>query len=321
MPASGGRSARSAGTVCWSTRRIVLRPGPGGHPFGHRTRTPSPRGWPGAAWSRQQGQTSQPGVSVSVRTEVSERWVRAFVDDVAVVDSRAPVLCWEEEFPVPTYAFAADDVRADLLRPSKAEPPHGPAFFLPKGPVAEWFDLEVGDRLLEHVAWRRDDPAVADLLVLSWQPGLVDRWQEEDEVVRGHPRDPHKRVDALPSSRHVEISLDGVVLADSTSPVLLFETGLPTRFYLPADDVDLGALTATTTTSHCPYKGDADRYWSAAGSADIAWSYSAPFPAVGAIQDRIAFYDELLDVRVDGRLRERPVSPFSSRANRPGREG
>src|SRR4051812_106155 len=237
MPASGGRSARSAGTVCWSTRRIVLRPGPGGHPFGHRTRTPSPRRWPGAAWSRQQGQTDQPGVAVSVRTEVSERWVRAFVDDVAVVDSRAPVLCWEEHFPVPTYAFARDDVRADLLRPSKAEPPHGPAFFLPKGPVAEWFDLEVGDRLLEHVAWRRDDPAVADLLVLSWQPGLVGRWQEEDGVVRGPPRDPHSRVDALPSSRHVQVSLDGTVLADTTGPVLLFETGLPTRFYLPADDV------------------------------------------------------------------------------------
>ena len=255
---------------------------------------------------------------MSVRTERSEKWVRAFVDDVVVVDSRAPVLYWEEDFPVPGYAFAPEDARVDLLRPAKAEPPQSRSFFLPRGPVAEWFDLEVGDRLLPHVAWRRDDPAVADLLVLSWQPGLVDRWQEEDEVVRGHPRDPHKRVDALPSSRHVEISLDGAVLADTTRPVLLFETGLPTRFYLPADDVDLGRLTPTATTSHCPYKGDADRYWSATGGADIAWSYAAPFPAVGAIAGRIAFYDELVDVRVDGSLRERPVSPFSRAANRPG---
>jgi uncharacterized protein (DUF427 family) len=258
---------------------------------------------------------------VSVRTEQSEKWVRAFVDDVAVVDSHAPVLFWEERFPVPAYAFAAGDVRTDLLRPSKAEPPHGPGFFLPRGPVAAWFDLRVGDRLLEHVAWRRDDPAVAELLVLSWRPGLIDRWQEEEDVVRGHPRDPHKRVDALPSSRHVQVSVDGVVLADTTSPVLLFETGLPTRFYLPADDVDLGALTATATTSHCPYKGDADRYWSAAGGGDIAWSYSAPFPAVGAIAGRIAFYDELVDVWVDGTLRERPESPFSTAANRPGTDG
>ena len=255
-----------------------------------------------------------------VVTERSERWVRAFVGDVAVVDSHAPVLCWEEAFPVPRYAFAADDVRTDLLRPAKGEPPTHPAFFLPYGPVLEWFDLEVGDRRLEHVAWRRDDPAVADLLVLSWQPGLVDRWLEEDEVVRGHPRDPHKRVDALPSSRHVEVSLDGVVLADTTHPVLLFETGLPTRFYLPAQDVDLAALAPSSTTSHCPYKGDADRYWGVGRHPDIAWSYSAPFPAVGPITGRIAFYDELVDVRVDGQLRERAVSVFSARANRPGTE-
>jgi uncharacterized protein (DUF427 family) len=253
-----------------------------------------------------------------VRTQSSERWVRAFAGDVAVVDSRRPVLFWEERFPVPAYAFAADDVRTDLLRPAAGGPPSGPSFFLPKGPVAEWFDLQVGDRLVPHAAWRRDDPALADLLVLSWQPGLLDRWQEEDEAVRGHPRDPYSRVDALPSSRHVQVSLDGAVLADTTDPVLLFETGLPTRFYLPREDVDLGALTPTATTSHCPYKGDADRYWSAAGAADVAWSYSAPFPAVGRITDRVAFYDELVDVRVDGQLRERPVSPFSEPDFRPG---
>jgi uncharacterized protein (DUF427 family) len=100
--------------------------------------------------------------------------------------------------------------------------------------------------------------------------------------------------------------------------VLLFETGLPTRFYLPRADVDRGALSRTATTSHCPYKGDADQYWSAAGARDVAWSYSAPFPAVGRIADRVAFYDELVDVRVDGQLRERPVSPFSSASFRPG---
>src|SRR4051812_18777872 len=220
-------SARSARTVNWSTRKIVLRPARGAHPCANRDRDPPPETprhplhqpagpfhgrRPGAAWSPEPRRTSQPGVAVSVRTERSEKWVRAFVDDVAVVDSRAPVLCWEEHFPVPGYAFADDDVRVDLLRPSKAEPPHGPRFFLPQGPVAEWFDLQVGDRLIEHVAWRREDPAVADLLVLSWRPGLLDRWQEEDEVVRGHPRDPYSRVDALPSSRHVQISLDGAVL-------------------------------------------------------------------------------------------------------------
>jgi uncharacterized protein (DUF427 family) len=258
---------------------------------------------------------------MSVRTESCDKWVRALVGDVAVVDSRAPVLFWEEHFPVPGYAFAEDDVRCDLLRPSSGPPPDERSFFLPKGPVAEWFDLEVGDRLLEHVAWRRDAPEVADLLVVSWQPGLVDRWLEEEEEVRGHPRDPHSRVDALPSTRHVEVSLDGVVLADTVRPVLLFETGLPTRYYVPRDDVRFEALTATPTSSYCPYKGVADQYWSVSGradAADAAWSYSAPFPAVGRIKDMVAFYNELVDVRLDGIRRERPVSPFTGRANRPG---
>jgi uncharacterized protein (DUF427 family) len=258
---------------------------------------------------------------VSVRTEGCDKWVRAFVGDVAVVDSRAPVLFYEEHFPVPGYAFPGEDVRTDLLHASSGEPPRDPFFFLPKGPVAEWFDLHVGGVVIEHVAWRRDAPELVDLFILSWQPGLVDRWLEEEEEVRGHPRDPHKRVDALPSSRSVQVSLDGVVLADTTRPVLLFETGLPTRYYIPRDDVNFEALVPTSNRSHCPYKGVADQYWSVTGRADatnVAWSYAEPFPAVGRIRDMVAFYGELVDVRLDGVALERPVSVFSSRKNRPG---
>jgi uncharacterized protein (DUF427 family) len=255
-----------------------------------------------------------------VRTELSDRWVRAFVGDVVVVDTRAPLLYWEERFPVPRYAFDRSDVRTDLLRPSADPPPTGPTFFLPRTPVAQWYDLEVEGRRLPHVAWSHDDPDLADRLVLSWQPGLVDRWLEEDEEVSGHPRDPYKRVDALPSSRHVVVALDGTVLADSVSPVLLFETGLPTRYYLPEEDVRLDVLTPSANRSHCPYKGDAERYWDFEGhrnGSGIAWSYPDPYPAVGRIQDRIAFYNELVDITVDGVPQPRPVSLFSARANRP----
>jgi uncharacterized protein (DUF427 family) len=255
-----------------------------------------------------------------MRTEPSERWVRAFVGDVAVGDSHAPLLFWEERFPVPGYAFARSDVRKDLLTPSAGAPAEG-SFFSPHGAVAQWYDLELDGRRLPHVAWQRDDPALADRLVLSWQPGLIDRWLEEDEVVRGHPRDPHKRVDALPSSRHVIVRRDGTVLAESHQPVLLFETGLPTRYYLPAEDVRLDLLVPTENRSHCPYKGDADRYWDLAGSPatrNVAWAYSAPYPAVGAVQDRIAFYNELVDLTVDGVALVRPESPFSTKAFRPG---
>lgn len=253
-----------------------------------------------------------------MRTERSDKWVRAFVGEATVVDSRAPLLFWEDVFPVPGYAFDASDVRTDLLRPRDEAPQRSPTFFSPKGPVRQWYDLEVAGRRLAHAAWVRDDPALAGMVVLSWQPGLLDRWTEEDEEVQGHPRDPHKRVDALPSSRHVTVQVDGTVLADSTRPVLLFETGLPTRYYLPRDDVRLEVLRPSTNRSHCPYKGYATEYWDLGDDVPgVAWSYPDPFPAVGRIAGRIAFYNELVDITLDGVATERPVSVFSQASNRP----
>ena len=258
---------------------------------------------------------------MTMRTELSDRWVRAYVGDTVVVDSRTPLMFWEASVPVPAYAFRVTDVRTDLLRPAVDDPPSSPWFFLPHGPVTERFDLDVEGRRIPHAAWVRDHPDLADRIIFSWQPGLLDRWTEEEEEVSGHPRDPYHRVDAIPSRRHVTVSVNGVQLADSSRPVLLFETHLPTRYYLPAEDVDLNRLVATGNRSHCPYKGYADGYWSYPGEPEIrnlAWSYSAPGPAVGAIAGRIAFYNELVDITVDGETRARPVSPFSQRRHRPG---
>ena len=255
-----------------------------------------------------------------VRTEPCDKWVRGYVDDVAVVDSHEPVLFWDERFPIPAYAFPRRDVRTDLLTPSQDDPPTEPFFFLPKGPVSQWFDVVVGERRVPHAAWVRDVPELRELLVLSWQPGVLDRWMEEEEPVAGHPRDPHKRVEAIASSRHVVVEREGVRLADSTRPVLLFETDLPTRYYLPSEDVDHTALEPTSNHSLCPYKGVADHYWSVAGQPDasnIAWSYSTPMPAVGKVAGLIAFYNELVDITVDGSRQPRPESVFSVKANRP----
>ena len=264
------------------------------------------------------------GAGMTVRVEASDRWVRAYVGDTVVVDARSPLLFWERSFPVPGYAFLPADVRTDLLRPAAGDPPTEPFFFLPHGPVAERFDLEIEGRRIPHAAWVHDDPNLAERIVFSWQPGLLDRWTEEEEEVAGHPRDPYHRVDALPSRRRVTISAGGVQLADSSRPVLLFETRLPTRYYLPVEDVDLGRLAASDNRSHCPYKGYADRYWTYPGGLgtdeirNLAWSYSAPGPAVGAIAGRIAFYNELVDITVDGQPQERPISPFSDPKHRPG---
>ncbi len=254
---------------------------------------------------------------VRVHTEFSDKWVRAMVGGTTVVDSRAPMLFWEQDFPIPSYAFDAVDIRMDLLMPSGAPPHGGPTFFGPKGPVAQWYDVHADGRVLPHAAWRRDSPELEGRITFTWAPDAFDRWLEEEEEVHSHPRDPHKRVEALPSSRHITVSLDGVLLADSADPVLLFETSLPTRYYLPRADVFLDRLSPAQNRSHCPYKGYAEDYWDAPGSPSVAWSYPAPYPAVGRIRDRIAFYNESVDIAVDGVRLPRPHSVFSDTKNRP----
>ena len=254
-----------------------------------------------------------------IRTEASDKWVRGRLGGRVVVETREPLLVWQGHFP-PVYAFRREEVGDDVLVPCEAPTYDGFSFFGPQVPVAQWYDVDSGGEVLPCAAWTLDDEALRDRVVLTWEPGLLE-WTEEDEVVTGHPRDPHKRVEALPSSRHVEVAVGGVNVASSDRPVLLFETDLPTRYYLPREDVRLDLMDPTDNTSVCPYKGRADGYWTWPGPPSIpnvAWSYSSPAPAVGAVQGRVAFYNELVDITVDGVLQERPESPFSKAAQRPG---
>ncbi|MFR0355869.1 DUF427 domain-containing protein [Streptomyces sediminimaris] len=242
--------------------------------------------------------------------EPSERWVRGVKGDVTVVDSRHPVLVWEPELPVPQYAFPRADVRLDLLRPAKH--PHtgthtGSRIF---------YDLEAGEERVANAAWTFPAADLAGHIAFEWfrRPGL-DHWYEEEEEIFIHPRDPHKRVDALPSSRHVQVEIDGTLVADTRRPVLLFETALPTRYYIPRQDVRLDLLEPTDHHSGCPYKGTAE-YWSWRGGAavppNLVWSYPDPLPAVGPIRGLLAFFNEAVDISVDGERQERPVTPFSA---------
>jgi uncharacterized protein (DUF427 family) len=142
----------------------------------------------------------------------------------------------------------------------------------------------------------------------------MDAWFEEDEEVYVHPRDPHTRVDILPSSRHVEVVVNGVTVADSHQPRLLFETGLPTRYYLPLVDVRLDLLHPSDTTTRCPYKGTAG-YWSveAGGQVvpDLAWIYRAPAAESVRIAGLACFYNEKVELYVDGVHQEQPHTKFS----------
>ncbi|MGW7608020.1 DUF427 domain-containing protein [Streptomyces sp. NPDC054766] len=243
--------------------------------------------------------------------EPSERWVRGCKGEVTVVDSRHPVLVWEPAVPVPLYAFPREEVREDLLRPAK-NPPTGT-----HTGSRIFYDLELDGELMENAAWTFPAADLAGHISFEWFRRVgrgLDHWYEEEEEIFIHPRDPHKRVDAMPSSRHVRIEVGGTLVADTHRPVLLFETGLPTRFYIPREDVRLELFDRTDHHTGCPYKGTAE-YWSwrggAAVPANILWSYAEPLPAVGTIKNLLAFYNEAVDITVDGEDLERPVTPFT----------
>ncbi|MGW1591846.1 DUF427 domain-containing protein [Streptomyces sp. NPDC002386] len=245
--------------------------------------------------------------------EPSGRWVRGRTAGVTVVDSRRPVLVWEPGVPVPLYAFPRAEVREDLLRPAR-NPPTGT-----HTGSRVFYDLEAGGEVRANAAWTFPSDALADHIAFEWarRTGTgLDHWYEEEEEIFVHPRDPYKRVDALPSSRHVQVEIGGTPVADTRRPVLLFETGLPTRYYLPREDVRLDLFEPTDHSTGCPYKGTA-AYWSWRGGdvvpADVLWSYADPLPAVGAVRGLLAFYNEAVDIIVDGERLERPVTHFTRR--------
>jgi uncharacterized protein (DUF427 family) len=146
----------------------------------------------------------------------------------------------------------------------------------------------------------------------EWE--ALDSWFEEDEPVFVHPRSPYSRVDVLRSSSSVRVELDGVVLAEAPDCVKLFETGLPTRYYLDRTNIDWTRLRHSDTVTRCPYKGTTSSYWSfdsdTASHEDIAWTYDFPTIHANRIAGLTAFYNEHVDLYVDGSLLPRPVDPL-----------
>lgn len=267
----------------------------------------------------------------NLRYQPTPKRVRVRDAGAPVADTTRAVLVWEPYRVVPQYAVPIEDVRAQLVpqRPGddviSGEPEkHGadePMVLTP----SVGFSVHTSDgdvftvRTVEHeypgAAFQPRDPDLAGYVVLDFN--AFREWLEEDEPVLGHPRDPFKRIDIRQSSRTVRIERDGVVLAESSRPSLLFETSLPVRFYLPPADVRTDLLRPSDTTTICAYKGVAS-YWSlpgaagANGIADIAWSYPRPLPDAGPITGMLCFFDERVDVMLDGVRRERPSSPWAN---------
>jgi uncharacterized protein (DUF427 family) len=245
----------------------------------------------------------------SVRVEIGSKRVRAYLGGEVVADTAAPLLVWERPY-YPAYYFPLADVRAGLL-----EADDGAVVRSPSRGGGRTFTIRAGGRVAHGAAVRHDESPIEplrDAIRLDWD--AMDAWFEEDEEVFTHPRDPYTRVDILPSSRHVRVEVDGVTVAETSSPRLLFETGLPVRYYMPKPHVRMDLLTRTDTATHCPYKGRAE-YWSVrAGDRvheDLAWSYRTPLPESEKIAGLVCFYNEKVDLYLDGVPQERPSSKFS----------
>jgi len=239
------------------------------------------------------------------------RRIRATLAGRTVLDTTRALYVWEIPY-YPQYYIPLDDVDRELI----VAEGHSQAS---RRGTAERYGLRVGDEHRPGAARvYAESPVdrVAGTVRFEW--AALDAWYEEDEQVFVHPRNPYSRIDAIRSTRAVRIELDGTVLAESAAPVMVFETGLPTRYYLNRTEVDFERLIASDTVTACPYKGVTSGYWSARVGgelhADLAWAYDFPTRQLEPIAGLIAFYNEKVDLFLDGRMLERPVTRFSAAA-------
>lgn len=264
------------------------------------------------------------------RHEPTGKRIRATLGERTVVDSSRAVLLWEPRRVVPSYAVPIDDIAAELTDGSSPgvdaddvgyslpdvsdrpvlDPSIPFAVHTADGAVV---DLWIGDRFRPGAGFRLEDDDLAGYVVLDF--AAFDGWLEEDEPNLGHPRDPFHRIDILQSSRHVRLEVDGELLAESTRPRMLFETSVPVRFYLPREDVRAELIPSPTRTT-CAYKGIASYVSPVLGAddvTDLGWIYEQPLREAAQVTGLIAFFDERVDVVLDGVRRPRPVTPWSSR--------
>ncbi len=206
--------------------------------------------------------------------EDSPRWVRIYKEKQLIADSKRVKL----DYTRGAYCFPIDDIKVD-----------------PKSIKGSNTVLELPD----HYSF-------------DWE--AMDAWFEEDEQIFVHPRMPNHRTDCVQSSRHIEVFIDGTKVADTHRPTLLFETGLPTRHYIPQHDCRLDLLESSNTLSRCPYKGEAHYYSINVNNTlhkDLIWYYRFPLHEAAGVRDLLCFFNEKVDIHEDGKLLPRPETPWS----------
>ena len=236
------------------------------------------------------------------------KWVRGVHAAREIVDSRDALYVWEHEY-YPAWYFPLGAVAGELR-------PTGETFHSETRGMGTRCDIVTADgAVIADAAWRHLDSPVAELrdrVRIEWS--AMDSWFEEEVEVFVHPRSPEVRVDVMPTSKHVRVIIDGEVVADSVRTSVLYEARLPGRYYFPQSDVRMDLLTLSETESECPYKGFS-HFWNVTiGDAvhdDLAWGYRTPFSEALGIGGLVCFYNEKVDIEIDGRRVERPVTKFS----------
>jgi uncharacterized protein (DUF427 family) len=248
----------------------------------------------------------EPGWAVYL--EPTPKRIRVEVGGEVIADSRRAFML-HESGAQPIYYFPPEDVRSEFLEASDRHthcPKKGDAFY---------YTIKAGGETVEAGAWYYPDPlpdAPAALQgLIAFYFNRMGRWREEGEEIGVHPRDPYHRVDVVATDRHIRISLNGKVLAQTSRAMALFESNLPPRWYLPLDDIRV-ELEPSDTITRCPYKGTAGYYSiDVEGGKDLVWFYADPLPEVVRIKDLVCFFNEKVDIELDGELQERPESPWS----------
>ena len=247
-----------------------------------------------------------------VHVSESPRHVRVFFGGETLADSKRVKLVREAEV-LPAYYFPAEDVRTEFFSPTALKTQ------CPVKGAASYRSIKTGSKSADNAAWCYADPlpaagAIKGHFAFDWPQ--MDKWMEEDEELYKHARDPFKRVDALPSKRHVRVVIDGRTVAETRRPHLVFETNHPVRYYIPQEDVRMEMLAPSATTSRCPYKGPAS-YWSVKIGdetfADLVWGYMDPIAEIPKIKGLLCFFHERgCDIYVDGELAPAPNTKWAS---------
>lgn len=228
------------------------------------------------------------------------RWVRGKKGSHWIVNSKNGLLV-NEAGRLSVYYFPIEEVDFTYLKKSDHQ-----SYVAHKGEASYW-DLVTEEGVIRNAVWGYENPEpesakLKGYVTLKWD--AINHWYEEEEEVFLHPRDPYTRIDAIPSSRHIQVFLNGQVVADSNRPVILFETGLTPRYYIPKEDIKMDYFENSDLKTQCPYKG-----WASYLSADIdgkiykdiVWSYQNPVPELPKIKGLYSFYNEEVDkLLIDG---------------------